>query len=67
MSSPWAKTEDQHSMGENCGGKTHFFLKKRDSVQSMKTNAEWSDFFRLERTPSEEKCRMSISLFQTGR
>lgn len=67
MSGPWAKTEDQHSMGENCGGKAHFFFFLRDSIQSMKTNAEWLDFFRPERMPSEEKCRTSISLFQTER
>lgn len=43
---PWAKTEDQHSVGENCGGKAHFFFFfLRDSIQSMKTNAEWLDFF----------------------
>lgn len=67
MSSPWAKTEDQHSMGETAEGKHIFFFFLRDSIQSMKTNAEWLDFFRPERKPSEEKCRTSISLFQTER
>lgn len=63
---PWAKTEDQHSIGENCGGKAHFFF-FRDSIQSMKTNAEWLDFFRPERMPSEEKCQDVYFSFQTER
>ena len=46
---------------------TFFFFFLRDSIQSMKTNAEWPDCLRPERMPFEENCRTSISLFHTGR
>ena len=54
-------------MGETVEGKHIFFFFLRDSIQSMKTNAEWPDFLRPERMPFEENCRTSISLFHTGR